>query len=80
MFVTEESPIASCNTVGVEYVFELFNPAGIAGLTGIPSPWGRLGWGLQTVNPYRDFQRISFFSTCSKYTLIHFKKNKLIII
>ena len=34
MFVTEESPIFISNTVGVEYVFELFNPAGIDGLSG----------------------------------------------
>ncbi len=39
---------------------ELFNPDGIVGLTPVPSPWGRLGWGLQIFNPNGDFQRISF--------------------
>ena len=34
MFVTKEERPDHNNTVGVEYVFELFNPAGIDGLSG----------------------------------------------
>ncbi len=32
MFVTNDFPSYFSNAVGVEYVFELFNPAGIVGL------------------------------------------------
>ena len=61
MFVTVESPIFISNTVGVEYIFELFNPAGIVGLME--------DFLLQRCNPYRDFQGI--------FILLQFYSNKL---
>ncbi len=72
MFVTDKLHIVPRNAVGVEYVFELFNPYGIVGLTPVPSPWGRLGWGFQICNPYRDFQRISFYNYLQIVQSIHY--------
>ncbi len=66
MFVTNDFPSYTNNTVGVECVFNYSIPLGLLDLGAITK--------LQTCNPYWDFQGISFFiifSTCSKYTLIH---------
>ncbi len=62
MFVTEESPIFTRNTVGVECELNYSIPMELLDLRKF-LPLGRLGGVslLQTCNPYRDFQRISFY-------------------